>query len=112
MTTKEEIAVPEELAIHVDKYIDKHTYNCVDDKFVEILKAANIGKIPEKVYLCGVDTDCCVLMIAGALFERGIIPIILEKYIDSTGGIKSHKAGLKALERLVGKQNISKALYR
>lgn len=86
----------------------KSTYNCVNDKFIELLVQLNNGKLPERVYLCGLDTDACVLATAVGLFDNKIIPIVLEDYCFSTGGRQYHAAGLKCLERTIGKSQISK----
>ena len=58
------------------------------------------------VYLTGMDTDCCVLATAVDLFENHIRPMVLANYCASTGGKRAHEAGLLALERLIGKEQI------
>lgn len=92
----------------VDETFTKSTYNCVNDKFIELLVQLNNGKLPEQVYLCGLDTDACVLATAVGLFDNKIIPIVLEDYCFSTGGRQYHEAGLKCLERTIGKSQIRK----
>ena len=87
---------------------NKTTYNCVNDDFIELLVTANNGEPPEQVYICGLDKDACVLATAVGLFEHDIVPIVLEEYCFSTGGEQYHKAGLKCLERTIGKSQIRK----
>lgn len=58
------------------------------------------------VYLTGMDTDCCVLATAVDLFENHIRPVVLANCCASTGGKRAHEAGLLALERLIGKEQI------
>lgn len=91
-----------------DEVFTKTTYNCVNDKFVELLIQLNNGEKPEKVYLCGLDTDAFVLATAIGLFEHDIIPVVLENYCFSTGGEQYHKAGIKCLERTIGRNQIYK----
>lgn len=88
--------------IHTDKVVKKNIYTCVNKQFIRLLKTANKGKIPSKVYICGIDTDCCVLTIATDLFENNIIPLVLVDYCNSNGGETYHQAGLRAMERLIG----------
>lgn len=98
------------LEITADDVFTKTTYNCVNDKFVERLVRLNDKKLPEQVYLCGLDTDACVLATAVGLFEHNIVPIVLEEYCFSTGGKQYHNAGLKCLERTIGKSQIRKGI--
>ncbi|WP_408634333.1 cysteine hydrolase family protein [Mycoplasmopsis fermentans] len=61
---------------------------------------------PEEIYICGIDTDCCVQATAVNLFEKRIRPIVLSNYCASNGGPESHEAALKTLSRAIGKENI------
>jgi hypothetical protein len=40
------------------------------------------------------------------LFEKHIHPIVLGYYSASNGGKISHDAGIKVLERLIGRRNV------
>lgn len=62
------------------------------------LKEKNVSE----VYLCGFDTDCCILATAYDLFDRGIKPVVLENLTWSTSKDKLHKPALKMLERNIG----------
>lgn len=106
LKTSEQTDLYDNLETIADETFTKTTYNCVNDKFIELLVKLNSGKLPEKVYLCGLDTDACVLATAIGLFERSITPIVLENYCFSTGGNEYHNVGLKCLERLIGKSQI------
>lgn len=55
-----------------------------------------------EVYLCGFDTDCCVLSTAYDLFDAGIKPIVLEKLTWSTSKDKLHESAIQMLERNIG----------
>lgn len=86
--------------------VDKNIYSCINTNFIQQLRSINNGKLPEQVYIAGLDTDCCVLTTAVNLFEYGIRPIILTEYCNSTGGDLSQESGLICLKRLIGKQQL------
>ena len=104
---KEERHISNDIMEHVDYVADKYIYNCVNTSFIQRLCQLNEGIYPEKVFIVGVDTDCCVLSIATALYENNIRPIVLTKYVGSTGGNKSHEAGLLCMKRLIGEKQLS-----
>ncbi len=70
-------------------------------KVLEIKEGLRENEISE-VYLCGFDTDCCVLATAYDLLDTGIKPIVLEKLTWSTSKEKLHKPALKIIERNIG----------
>lgn len=107
LKSEEEQKIPLELIKHIDYFEDKYIYNCVNSNFVQRLCQLNDGNYPEKIFIVGVDTECCVLTIATSLFESNIRPIVLSEYVDSNGGKESHIAGLIALRRLIGETQIS-----
>ena len=88
--------------------LEKNYYNCERDSLVSALKGCNNGIIPEIVFICGTDTDCCVQINATTLFEMGIHPIVLVDYCASNGGPESHKAGLMVMRRTLGQKHLIK----
>ena len=102
LKTEEERMILPEIAEYVNYYADKYIYNCVNPNFIQRLCQLNNGMYPEKVFVIGADTDCCVMAIATALFENNIRPVVLTRYVDSNGGPESHKAGLLVMKRLIG----------
>lgn len=62
------------------------------------LKENNVSE----VYLCGFDTDCCVLATAYDLFDVGIKPIVLKNLTRSALQEKLHKPALQMLKRNIG----------
>ena len=98
--------MPESLEKNVDYIVKKTIYNCVNADFSQKRCQLNEGKYPEKVFIVGADTDCCVLTIATSLFEYNIRPIVLSHYCDSNGGPESHKAGIICLKRLIGESQL------
>ncbi len=103
---EEDQIIAPQVAKHVDYTFDKYVYNCVNATFLQKMCQINDGVYPEKIYVVGADTDCCVMTIATALFESNIRPIVLSKYCDSNGGTESHKAGLLCMKRLIGANQI------
>ena len=89
--------------LKADYVIEKTIYTCVDEQFLELLKQENGGTQPTHIFVCGADTDCCVMKIATDLFEKGIMPIVLLNYCDSNGGPDSNAAGKLVMRRLIGR---------
>ena len=106
LETEEERAIPENLQKHMDYIEDKYIYNCVHGSFIQRLCQLNDGSLPEKVFVIGVDTDCCVLTIATSLFEHNIRPVVLTQYCASNGGKDSHNAGILCMKRLIGEGQV------
>lgn len=106
LKAEEERALDPDIAGNVDYVFDKYTYSCVTPTFIQRLCQLNDGKYPEKVFIIGADTDCCVLTIATSLFEHDIRPVVLTHYCDSNGGPDSHAAGLLCMKRLIGQNQM------
>lgn len=102
LKTDDDRALFKGLQQYVDAVFEKTVYTCVNPHFLQRLCQLNGGKYPEKVFICGIDTDCCVLKIATDLFEYNIRPIVLTNYCASNGGEDSHNAGLLCMRRLIG----------
>lgn len=107
LETEEERTIPKAILEHVDYVADKYIYNCINASFIQRLCQLNGGEYPEKVFVVGVDTDCCVLTIATSLYENNIRPVVLTHYVDSNGGKESHEAGLLCMKRLIGEKQLS-----
>lgn len=99
----------QEIVKDIEKYLDfiieKDGYSGYTNDMINILKSIN-NNLSDKVYIVGFDTDGCVLATVFDLFEDGIRPIILADYCASTGGDEYNNAGIKVLQRLIGKNNI------
>lgn len=98
LKTSPEIDVMGEIVPLADRIVEKTTYTACTE---EILSFLQVNEIKE-VYICGIDTDCCVLKTAIDLFERNIRPVVLSDYCASNGGIESHNAALTVLQRTIG----------
>lgn len=106
LKTEAEREIADGIIEHVDVVFDKYIYNCVTPSFIQKLCQLNEGKYPEKVFVFGADTDCCVLITSAALFENNIRPVVLTKYCDSNGGPDAHLAGLSCMRRLIGARQL------
>lgn len=89
-----------------DCILEKYLYNCESNSFINALKQCNNGDMPDYVFICGTDTDCCVQINATTLFELGVHPIVLTNYCSSNGGPSSHEAGLTVMRRTLGKKHL------
>lgn len=94
--------------ISVDKVLKKNIYTPVNQELINTMIEVNGGEKPNYVFIVGVDTDCCVMKTAVDLFEQDIIPIVLLEYCNSNGGEMANKAGIRVLERLIGKKQLVK----
>lgn len=91
------------LAIDTEtKILEKETYSAVNDKLMEYLLKNDINE----VYLCGFDTDGCVLKTAFDLFENNVKTYILQDYCMSSGGTLYHDAAITILKRTIGDKYI------
>jgi nicotinamidase-related amidase len=54
------------------------------------------------LYICGIDTECCVLKTAVDAFERDLTPWVLADACASHSGPETHDAGLLVTRTLIG----------
>ena len=85
-----------------NKVIDKTIYSAVNEELIKFINANRI----EKIYLCGIDTECCVLKTALDLFELGYEVYVLKKYCGCTHGIIRNNKALNTIKRNIGKNNV------
>lgn len=85
-----------------NKVFTKRIYTAVNDEFKTYIKENEI----EKVYLCGIDTDACVLKTAIDLFENNIDVKVIENCCMSHSGKRYHNYAIKMLKKLIGKESI------
>ena len=64
----------------------------------------------ETIYLCGIDTDACVLKTALDLFENKFDVKVIEDCSMSHSGIEYHNSAINMLRKLIGNQNVIKML--
>lgn len=87
---------------HNATIIEKDTYSVVNSKLLEYISQNNI----DEIYLCGFDTDGCVLKTAFDLFEENKRTFILKDYCMSSGGERYHKEAIDILKRSIGEKYI------
>lgn len=85
-----------------NKVFDKTIYSAVNNDLIEFINESGI----EQIYLCGIDTECCVLKTAFDLFELGYNIYILKDYCGCTHGKIRHNNALNILKRNIGKEYI------
>ena len=84
------------------KVIDKDMYTSYVDELKYYLDKNDISKI----YLCGIDTECCVLKTALDLFEAGYDTYVLKDYCAATFGKQAHDNAIELLKRNIGENYI------
>lgn len=85
-----------------NKIFDKSIYSAVNKELIDYL---NKNKITE-IYLCGIDTECCILKTAFDLFELEYNVYVLKDYCACTHGIERHNNALEILRRNIGRNYI------
>lgn len=82
--------------------VDKTTYTALADTGRQLVAAHGWTDL----YLCGIDTECCVLTTAVDAFEMGLTPWLIADASASTGGTESHEAGLLVARRSIGRRQV------
>lgn len=106
LKSNEDKAIISELQQYIDEDFHKNLYSCVSPNFIQMLCQLNDGVYPEKLFIAGVDTDCCVLKMMVDLFENNIRPIVLTSYCYSNDREEFHKSGIMCMKRLIGDKQL------
>ena len=93
-----ENALADALATGSNPVFVKHGYTAFTPEFENRIREQRI----ERLVLCGIATDGCVLKSAVDAFERGIEPVVLTDACASHAGREVHAAGLLLLARFIG----------
>ena len=88
------------------KIIEKRVYTAYNDELKSYIDSNNI----KTIYLCGIDTDACVLKTALDLFENNFDVKVIEDCSMSHSGIEYHISAINMLRKLIGNQNVIKML--
>jgi nicotinamidase-related amidase len=94
-----------ELAPYVGPHtpvVDKHIYTLFTPEGTHLVDERGWTDL----YLCGIDTDSCVLKTAVDAFERDLTPWILKDACASHAGPEAHAAGLFIAGRFIGTNHI------
>lgn len=101
-----------ELVTELVPYIGPHT-SVIDKHIYTLFTPEGIRLFGERgwtdLYLCGIDTDICVLKTAVDAFERDLTPRILKDACASHAGPEAHAAGLFIAARFIGTNQIIQA---
>lgn len=81
---------------------DKNTYTAFTEEFEDFLRDNAI----DKIVMCGVDTDACVLKTAVDAFEKDYQPVVIVDACASGAGDQIHHASLALLSRLIGQKQL------
>ena len=92
----------DELKPYASTVIDKDIYSF----FGHEGKALAAAEEWTEVYVCGIDTDMCVLKTAVDAFELGLTPFVLADASASHAGPRAHEAGLYLLGRFIGTRQV------
>lgn len=84
------------------KIFEKDIYSTFNNELEEYLKENEI----DTIYLCGFDTEACVLKTALDLFENRYNVVVLKDYSMSNSGIDYHKWALKIIKKLIGENGV------
>ena len=81
---------------------DKSSYTALTSDVQNYVKQQDV----DRIVLCGVATDGCVLKTAVDIFEKGLTPIVVSDACASHAGQEVHEAGLMLIKRYIGKQQV------
>jgi len=96
-----------ELAPHVGQspVVDKRIYSLFTPEGTQLVDKHRWTDL----YICGIDTESCVLKTAVDAFERDLTPWIVEDSCASHAGPEPHNAGLLVARRFIGRSQIISA---
>ena len=98
----ETLLCPELAEIAANNVLDKNGYTA----FVPAFRAYLLDNEIDRIFICGVATDSCVLKTAADAFEEGIEPVVVKDACASHAGDEVHEAGLLLISRFVGRGQI------
>ncbi|MGH3693590.1 MAG: isochorismatase family protein [Pseudonocardiaceae bacterium] len=88
---------------HADRrQIDKYIYTLFTPEGTRLVNERGWADL----YVCGIDTDVCVLKTAVDAFEHNFTPWILKDACASHAGSQAHTAGLLVAGRFIGTNQI------
>jgi nicotinamidase-related amidase len=82
--------------------IDKRIYSMFTDEGVQLAG----DRSWTEMYVCGIDTEVCVLKTAVDAFERDILPRLIVDASASHSGSDAHEAGLLVAQKMIGRRQL------
>lgn len=92
------------IVINTNNYrvFEKGIYTALNNELVNYIREKNI----DTIYLCGIDSEACILKTALDLFENNYNVKVLREFCMSHNGQEMHNNAIIILEKLIGKQNV------
>lgn len=97
--------IVDELSIYTEKataIIDKTIYSLFSKEGAELVEDRGWTDL----YVCGIDTNSCVLKTAVDAFERDLTPWILTDASASHSSVEAHEAGLLVASKFIGRKQL------
>lgn len=82
--------------------VDKRIYTLFSGEGEELVRSKGWTDL----YICGIDTEVCVLKAAVDAFERDITPWLISDASASHAGLETHRAGLLVAKKMIGAAQI------
>lgn len=82
--------------------LKKKTYTAVNSELTHYIKENNI----DIIYLCGIDTDACVLKTALDLWENNYNVKVIKDCCMSHSGYEMHDSAINILNKMIGSSNV------
>ena len=82
--------------------LSKETYSIFTSELKDYLANNDI----KKIYLCGIDVECCVLVSALNLFENNYDVYVLKDYCYSMSSNQAYENAIAILKRNIGKDRV------
>jgi nicotinamidase-related amidase len=89
----------QELSKHALAIVDKLIYTMFNDEGTELARERKWTDM----FVCGIDTEVCVLKTAVDAFERGIRAWVLSDASASHSGAAPHDAGILVAQKMIGR---------
>lgn len=105
MEGTEDAKVVKQLSDISDITFNKSKYSFWNKEFIEYIRSNNI----DRLYLCGVNTGCCVLHSAFDAYNDLQDIVVVEDLCGSSNGQSSHNAGIQVLQECITKQRVIKS---
>lgn len=102
MQSSPETDLTPELAPFLERVIDKTVYTVFTEEGSDTIARGGWSDL----VFCGVATDGCVLKSATDAFERDLTPWVVKDACASHAGEDLHLAGLRLIERFIGKGQV------
>lgn len=103
LTADDQEIVPEVRGyVLAEDIYEKHQYSAASPGLVDALRKSGM----QTAYVCGFDTDACVLATVLDLFCGGFDVKVIEDCCASSNGAKAHEAGVAVIRNGIGAGNV------